>query len=91
MTLAEKASQADSSIAPAIPRLGVQQYGWWNEALHGVARSQLTNNANATILTNTTSYPIDQAIGASWDPDLIYRVAVADRRRGARGRPAQHG
>src|SRR4051794_1279041 len=75
MTLAEKASQADSSISPAIPRLGVQQYGWWNEALHGVSRSQLVNNTNATTLTNTTSYPIDQAIGSSWDPDLIYRVA----------------
>src|SRR3954454_23173972 len=67
MTLAEKASQADSSVAPAIPRLGIQQYGWWNEALHGVARTQLINNANATTLTNTTSYPIDQAIAASFD------------------------
>src|SRR5690349_5030599 len=75
MTLAEKASQGNSSAAPAIPRLGVQQYGWWNEALHGVSRSQLLASGNATTLTNTTSYPIDQAIGSSWDPDLIYRVA----------------
>src|SRR3954452_10960533 len=75
MTLAEKASQADSSVAPAIPRLGVQQYGWWNEALHGVSRSHFNNNQNATTLVNTTSYPIDQSLGASWDPDLIYRVA----------------
>ena len=36
MTLAEKASQMVSSQAPAIPRLGIPAYGWWNEALHGV-------------------------------------------------------
>src|SRR5690242_21006420 len=42
MTLSEKASQMDSSQAPAIPRLGVPAYGWWNEALHGVSRLQLT-------------------------------------------------
>ena len=75
MTPAEKASQAVSSAAPAIPRLGIQQYGWWNEALHGVSRSQTGASGNATTLTNTTSYPIDQSLGASWDPDLIYRVA----------------
>ena len=38
---------------------------------------QLTNNGNATTLTNTTSYPIDLSLGSSWDPDLIYRVAHA--------------
>src|SRR5881409_308074 len=38
MSTAEKASQTISSVAPAIPRLGIQQYGWWNEALHGVSR-----------------------------------------------------
>src|SRR5437588_6883778 len=33
MTLPEKASQMISSRAPAIPRLGVPAYGWWNESL----------------------------------------------------------
>src|SRR3954470_17544212 len=75
MTTAEKASQTISSAAPAIPRLGIRQYGQWNEALHGVSRSQLTYNANATVLNNTTSYPTDQTMGSSWDPDLMYRVA----------------
>src|SRR5262245_33191794 len=46
MTLAQKASQMNSSFSPAIPSLGVPQWGWWNEALHGVAREQLLNNAN---------------------------------------------
>src|SRR3954447_26965640 len=75
MTTAEKASQTISSAAPAIPRLGIRQYGQWNEALHGVSRSQLADNGNATVLNNTTSYPTDQTLGSSWDPDLLYRVA----------------
>ena len=40
MTLAEKASQLRYD-APAIKRLGIPAYNWWNEALHGVARRQL--------------------------------------------------
>ena len=40
MTLEEKASQMLHS-APAIPRLGIPSYTWWNEALHGVARAGL--------------------------------------------------
>src|SRR4051812_43542057 len=75
MTTAEKASQTISSAAPAIPRHGIRQYGQWNEALHGVSRSQLVNNGNATVLNNTTSYPTDQTMGSSWDPNLLYRVA----------------
>ena len=38
MTLAEKMSMMRYD-APAIPRLGIPAYTWWNEALHGVARS----------------------------------------------------
>src|SRR4051812_11196522 len=83
MTTAEKASQLVSSQAPAIPRLGIRPWGQWNEALHGVSRSQLTYNANATVLNNTTSYPTDQTMGSSWDPNLMYRVAsqISDEAR----------
>src|SRR5690554_3255190 len=38
MTLEEKASQLVYN-SPAIPRLGIPAYNWWNEALHGVARA----------------------------------------------------
>ncbi len=76
MTLAEKAAQLDSSSAPAIPRLGVAQYGWWNEALHGVAREQVRTGGNPLILTNLTSYPSPLSLGSTWDPDLQYREAV---------------
>ena len=65
MTLEEKAGQVQYD-APAIPRLGVPAYNWWNEALHGVARAGLA-----------TSFP--QAIGmaATWDDALIGREATA--------------
>ena len=75
MTLAEKGAQTDSSVSPAIPRLGVPQWSWWNEALHGVAREGFANGANPKVLTNTTSYPDDQSLGSTWDPSLIYSVA----------------
>jgi beta-glucosidase len=61
MTLQEKVLQMQHT-APGIPRLGIPPYDWWNEALHGVARS-----GNATV------FP--QAIGmaATWDTDLIHQ------------------
>jgi beta-glucosidase len=71
MTLEEKANQMKDN-APAIERLGVPAYGWWNEALHGVARSGLA-----------TVFP--QAIGfaATWDDSLVYRMAsvISDEAR----------
>ena len=62
MTLEEKASQLRYD-APAIPRLGVPAYNWWNEALHGVARAG-----------SATSFP--QAIGmaAMFDPELLQKI-----------------
>ncbi len=63
MTLEEKASQLKFD-APAIERLGIPEYNWWNEALHGVARAG-----------TATMFP--QAIGmaASFDEDLLFAVA----------------
>ena len=62
MTLEEKAAQLGHT-APAIPRLGVPAYNWWNEGLHGVARAGIA-----------TVFP--QAIGmaASWDEPLMHKV-----------------
>lgn len=75
MTLAEKASEMNSSRAPAIPRLGVAEWGWWNESNHGVNASTLTPSGNATNLTNTTSYPSDLSLGSTWNPALVYQEA----------------
>ncbi|MDG2450439.1 MAG: glycoside hydrolase family 3 N-terminal domain-containing protein, partial [Saprospiraceae bacterium] len=65
MTLEEKASQLMFE-APAIERLGIPHYSWWNECLHGVAR-----NGKATV------FP--QAIGmaATFDIDLMHRIGMA--------------
>lgn len=83
LTLAEKASEMNSSQAAAIPRLGIAAYGWWNEAAHGVAREGTLNNANPPTLTNTTSYPVSLSAGSTWNPDLIYQEAslISDEAR----------
>lgn len=64
MTLEEKVTQM-LYTAPAIPRLGIEAYNWWNEALHGVARA-----GTATV------FP--QAIGmaATFDEDLMKSIAT---------------
>jgi beta-glucosidase len=77
MTLQEKLSQMISSYSVAIPRLGIQSYAWWNEALHGVSRIGTAARTNPTVIANATSYPIGFSMGGSWDPDLMYRVATA--------------
>jgi beta-glucosidase len=83
MTLAEKAQQMISSRAPAIGRLGVAEWGWWNESNHGVNALQLNPSGNATTLTNTTSYPSDLSMGSTWNRDLVYREAgqISDEAR----------
>jgi beta-glucosidase len=63
MTLEEKVSQMQDN-APAIQRLGVPAYNWWNEALHGVARA-----GHATV------FPQAIGLAATWDTDLMHRVA----------------
>jgi beta-glucosidase len=63
MTLEEKVSQMQNT-APAVPRLHIEAYDWWNEALHGVARS-----GHATV------FPQAIGLAATWNPNLIYRVA----------------
>ena len=64
MTLDEKVSQMMNN-APAIDRLGIPAYNWWNECLHGVARAGIA-----------TVFP--QAIGmaATFDADAMYRTAT---------------
>ena len=62
MTLEEKVLQMQNS-APAIPRLGVPVYNWWNEALHGVAQRR------------ATVFPEPIGLGASFDPELVRKMA----------------
>lgn len=71
MTLEEKASQLRYD-APAIDRLGIPAYNWWNECLHGVARAGLA-----------TVFPQAVGMAASFDTDLMFRTAdvISDEAR----------
>lgn len=71
MTLEEKASQMKYD-APSIDRLGVKEYNWWNEGLHGVARSGVA-----------TMFPQAIALAATFDQNLIKDIAeaIADEAR----------
>ncbi|MDQ2640248.1 MAG: glycoside hydrolase family 3 C-terminal domain-containing protein [Pseudomonadota bacterium] len=64
MTLEEKVAQMQNA-APAIPRLGIPAYDWWNEALHGVARA-----GEATV------FPQAIGLAATFDVDLMGKVAT---------------
>lgn len=65
MTLEEKISQLMND-SPAIGRLGIPAYNWWNECLHGVARA-----GRATV------FPEAIGLAATWDTDLMFRTATA--------------
>jgi beta-glucosidase len=64
MTVNEKIKQL-ANHTDSIPRLGIPEYNYWSEALHGI------------IDMGTTSFPQSVALGSTWDPDIVYRVATA--------------
>jgi beta-glucosidase len=64
MTTDEKIAQLTNQT-DSIPRLGIPAYNYWSEALHGVLGS------------GATSFPQAVAMGATWDPGLVHRVASA--------------
>ena len=66
MTLEEKQSQLGNTM-PAIPRLGINSYNVWGEALHGVVGMFNPNAGTAT------SFPGSASLGSSWDPLLMER------------------
>jgi beta-glucosidase len=81
MTLDEKVSQMIYE-APAIERLGIPAYNWWNEALHGVARA-----GRATV------FPQAIGLAATWDTDVMFRVAtvISDEARAKHNDALQYG
>ena len=79
LTLEEKVKiMMDRS--PAIERLGIPEFHWWNEALHGAGR-----NGTATV------FPITMCMASSWNDALLYKVfdAVSDELR-AKNTLARH-
>src|SRR5216117_1420063 len=65
LTVAEKAAQMLHE-APALPRLGIPAYNWWNEGLHGVARAGLA-----------TVFPQAIGLAAMWDVPRLFQIATA--------------
>jgi beta-glucosidase len=81
MTLEEKISQMVYD-APAIERLDVPKYNWWNECLHGVGRAGVA-----------TVYPQAIGLAATWDVELTGRIATAisDEARAKHHEALRHG
>ena len=71
MTLEEKVALIIYN-SPSVERLGIRNYNWWNEALHGIAR-----NGNATV------FPMPIAMAASFDTELLEQVftSISDEGR----------
>ena len=81
MTLEEKASQLRYD-APAVDRLGIPAYNWWNEVLHGVARA-----GTATV------FPQAIGLAAMFDEDLQEKIAgvISDEARAKYNGQSRHG
>lgn len=81
MTLEEAASQTQYN-SPAIEHLGIPEYNWWNEALHGVARAG-----------TATSFPQAIGLAATFSPDLIKQAAdiIATETRAKYNESIRHG
>lgn len=81
MTVDEMASQLKFD-APAIERLGIPAYNWWNEGLHGVARA-----GTATV------FPQAIAMAAAWDTDLMKAEAsvISEEARAKYNESIKHG
>lgn len=78
LTLEEKQSLLGNNMA-AVPRLGIKSYNVWSEALHGIL-----SGANPSVgLLGPTSYPNSVALGSTWDPSIVERMAgaIADEAR----------
>lgn len=65
LTLEEKVKQIGNNVG-GINRLGIRNYNYWNEGIHGVARSGVA-----------TSFPVSKGLSSTWDAPLMYRVATA--------------
>jgi beta-glucosidase len=81
LTLEEKAAQMLHESA-AVPRLGIPEYNWWNEGLHGVARAGIA-----------TVFPQAIGLAAMWNERRLHEVAVAisDEARAKHHEFARHG
>jgi beta-glucosidase-like glycosyl hydrolase len=81
MTLDEKALQLSTTNAPAIPRLGIQSYSYWNESQHGVyylqATDPVTGQPRWFNRVVAPSFPTNLSASLTWNPALVQRQASA--------------
>ncbi|MFI6096478.1 glycoside hydrolase family 3 C-terminal domain-containing protein [Lentzea sp. NPDC051213] len=87
MTLPEKVRQLHTNNAPAIPRLGVQQYTYWSEGQHGINRlggDAMGGGQGSVDNVKATSFPVNFATSMTWDPSLVHAetTAISDEARG---------
>ena len=81
MTLEEKVSQMQNH-AVAIPRLGIPEYDWWSEGLHGIARSGYA-----------TVFPQAIGLAATWDVPMMHEAAtvISTEARAKNAEALRHG
>ncbi len=81
LDVVEKASQMLHGAA-GIPRLGIPQYNWWNEGLHGVARAGIA-----------TVFPQAIGLAAMWSAERLFQIAtvISDEARAKHHEYARHG
>ena len=81
MTIEERASQLRYD-APAIERLNIPAYNWWNEALHGVARAG-----------TATMFPQAIGLAAMFDDEFLQKIAdiIATEGRAKYNEAVKHG
>ncbi|MFJ3710109.1 glycoside hydrolase family 3 C-terminal domain-containing protein [Streptomyces sp. NPDC090053] len=85
MNFGEKADQLNTNTAPAIPRLGVQDYTYWSEGAHGINYMGAGfNNPAGSDHPPATAFPAGIAATMTWDKDLMYQetTAISDEVRG---------
>ena len=73
MTLEEKQSLLGNSMA-SIPRLGINAFNVWGEALHGILGGFRMGGSTGS----PTSFPNSVALGSTWDPDLMQRETASN-------------
>ncbi|MBE3041647.1 hypothetical protein IMZ48_03515 [Candidatus Bathyarchaeota archaeon] len=74
MTLDEKIANSLAE-SPGIQRLGLPKYTWWNEALHGVARSRGVSFNPSGEFSYATSFPQPITMGAAFDMPMVEQFA----------------
>ena len=75
LTVEEKIANVNNG-APGAERIGLPEYEWWSEALHGVAEGHGVEFADEGDFSVATSFPQPILIGAAFDDELVNSIAT---------------